>query len=335
MKKNIWKILWAKELQTKIPLTPKSQVSIEKSRQELKDIISWKDNRKILIIWPCSADFEESLDEYAKFINELQKQVEDKIKIVMRFYTGKPRTVWGWKWLQNSKPWEKPNLITWIENSRKIAINLIEKYDLALADELLHPQLIEHIWDIYSYFAIWARSSENQFHREVSSWLDFPIWIKNPTSWSITIMINSILAWWNSSTYIIWNDIYETTWNSYCHAILRWWMNWPNYSLENIENSLIEMKNKNILYPWVIIDTNHDNSAKKYERQINIMQDVIYSISNNLELKNYVKWFMVESYLFDWRQDFSESMKKWLSLTDPCIWKEKTKELIESLYNLI
>jgi 3-deoxy-7-phosphoheptulonate synthase len=335
MKKLIWNLLSPDALKSRIPLTEKAKDFTENSRQELKDIFSWKSNKKILIIGPCSADFEESLYEYADFLNNMQKKVEDKIKIVMRFYTGKPRTIGWWKWLQNSAPWEKPDLITWIENSRKIAINIIEKYNLALADELLHPQLIEHIGDLYSYFAIWARSSENQFHREVSSGLDFPVWMKNPTSWNISIMLNSVQAWTTSSVYVIWNDVYETSWNSYCHSILRGGITWPNYDLESIKKSYDENIKRNIINKWLIIDTNHDNSQKKYEKQIDIMQEVMNSISENKELKNFVKWFMVESYLYDWRQDYSENIQKWLSLTDLCIWKEKTEELIMSLYDLI
>lgn len=342
MKKLIWKLLSPYDLKNKIPLSESWSQSVDKNRQELKDIITWKSDKKILIIWPCSADFEDSLMKYAWFLSEMQKKVEDKIKIVMRFYTGKPRTVWGWKWLQNSSPWEIPNLVTWIENSRKIAVNIIERYNLPLADELLHPQLIEHIEDIYSYFAIWARSSENQFHREVASGISFPVWLKNPTSGDIKFMINSIQASLAPSVYAIWNSVYETTWNNYSHGILRWWSNWPNYELENIKQVYDLMNERKIKNKALIIDTNHDNSWKKYERQNQIMWEVMTSISGKKELSNLVKWFMVESYLFDDRQDlpcypraWHGELKHWLSLTDPCIWKEKTEKLIMDLYEMI
>ncbi|MDD5770200.1 MAG: hypothetical protein PHE25_04465 [Candidatus Gracilibacteria bacterium] len=148
MKKLVGKLLSPEELKAKYPLNDEDINFIAKSRIELQNIISGIDKRKILIIGPCSADFEDSLYEYAKFLSELSTKVEDKIKIVMRFYTGKPRTIGGWKGLQNSLPGETPNLITGIENSRRIAINIIKNYRLPLADELLHPQLIEHIGDI-------------------------------------------------------------------------------------------------------------------------------------------------------------------------------------------
>lgn len=335
MKKMIWKLLSPYDLKNKIPLSDFWKESVNNNRKELNDIINWKSSKKILIIGPCSADYEESLLEYAKFLSEIQKKVEDKIKIVLRFYTGKPRTIWWWKWLQNSVPWEIPNLITWIENSRNIAIKIIETYSLPLADELLHPQLIEHIDDIYSYFAIWARSTENQFHREVSSWISFPVGMKNPTSGDIKLMINSIQASMTPSVYVIGNSVYETTWNNYTHGILRWWLSWPNYWKEFINTAFEIFTERKIKNKALIIDTNHDNSRKQYERQNEIITEVISSISWDNNLKDFIKWFMVESYLYDGRQDFSENVKKWLSLTDPCIGKEKTEELIMNLYKLV
>lgn len=261
----------------------------------------------------------------------------------MRFYTWKPRTVWGWKGLQNSIPWKKPNLITWIENSRKIAINIIEKYNLPLADELLQAQLVNYVDDIFCYFAIGARSTEDQFHREVTSGLNIPVWMKNPTSGDLQIMCNSVKAGQTSSVYIIWNEVYETTWNNLVHWVLRWWSNWANYSLENIEKTL-ELSEK----MWVenlslIVDCNHSNSWKKWEKQVKIMEEVMESINphsvspKGREVTQFVKWFMIEGYLEDWRQDFEniETVKKWLSLTDPCVGKEGTRELVERLYGKI
>jgi 3-deoxy-7-phosphoheptulonate synthase len=318
-------------MKEKYGLSESAKNNLVKHKSELEDIFTWKDDRKILIIGPCSADFEESLYEYSEFLSGLQKKVEDKIKIVMRFYTWKPRTVWGWKGLQNSVPWDKPDLSSGIENSRRIAINIIKKYNIPLADELLHPQLVNYFDDIFSYFAVWARSTENQFHREVISGLDIPVWMKNPSSGDIWIMCNSIKAWQTPSTYVIWKKIYSTIWNNLTHWILRWGSFWPNYSLKNIEQSF-ELT-KNINNPALIIDCNHSNSWKKWEKQVSIMEEVIGNIQWN-KLEKFVKWFMIESYLYDWRQDFEniDTVKKWLSLTDPCVGKEWTIKLVESLY---
>ena len=336
-KKIIGKLPSIEELKSKYSLSEQAKRNFEQHEMELADIISWKDSRKILIIGPCSADFEESLYEYAEFLSQLQKKVEDKIKIVMRFYTGKPRTVWGWKGLQNSNPWEEPNLITWIENSRRIATQIIEKYNLALADELLHPQLINHIEDIFSYFAIWARSTENQYHREVASGLNISVWMKNPTSWDIGLMCNSIKAWQTQSTFVVGDEVYETTWNNLTHWILRWGASGPNYSLWDIVESYDKIKSMKIENPSLIIDCNHDNSWKKPEKQIQILSEVMENIWWQTELYNFVKWFMVESYLYDGRQDVVDfsTVKKGLSLTDPCIGKQGTIKLVEQLYSLI
>ena len=334
MAEKIWNLISVSEIKKKYKLSEENLENIKRHNKELKKIFSGKDDRKILIIGPCSADFEKSLYKYAEFLSDLQMMVWDKIKIVMRFYTWKPRTVWGWKGLQNSMPWKKPNLITWIEESRRIALNIIQKYNLPLADELLHPQLINYFNDIFSYFAIGARSTENQFHREVASWLKVPVWMKNPTSGDIEIMCNSIKAGQTESIYAIWEEVFETSGNKLTHWVLRWWTSWPNYSLWDIVETFEKVNEKNIKKPWIIIDCNHSNSWKKWDKQAKIMNTVLDSISEMEELKDFVKWFMIESYLYDWRQDFEDikTIKKGLSLTDPCVWKNWTVDLVESLY---
>jgi len=345
MTKIIWKLTQIKKLKSSLHLSKNWKVKVQESRTRLQEIISWKSNRKILIIGPCSADFEESLYKYADFLKWLKEKYSDKLEIVMRFYTGKPRTVWGWKGLLHSAPDKVADLKNGIKEARRIAINLIEKYDMSLADELLYPELSSRLWDLYSYMAVWARSSENQFHREVASGLPFPVWIKNPTSGDLKTMTNGIKASQNPSVYVLERTIYQTTWNPSTHAILRGWVNWPNYNLESIKTTFENLQNAQIKNPALIIDCNHDNSKKKYEMQIEIMKDVMKNISchscegrnlsNDFQLKNFIKWFMVESYLFDNRQEISENIKKWQSLTDPCIWLEKTQEFVKELYKML
>lgn len=330
MTKIIWKLIQIKRLKSSYHLSKEWKKKVQKARTRLQDIISGKSPRKILIIWPCSADFEESLYKYADFLKWLKEKYSDKLEIVMRFYTGKPRTVWWWKGILHSAPDKEPNLKNGIKEARKIAINLIEKYDMSLADELLYPELSSRLWDLYSYMAVWARSSENQFHREVASGLLFPVWIKNPTSWDLKIMTNSIKASQNPSIYVLERTIYQTPWNSFTHAILRGWGNWPNYDIKYIEETYNLLQKTEIKNPSLIIDCNHDNSKKKYEIQIKIMKEVM---KNLWDYKSFVKWFMVESYLFDDRQEISNAIKKWQSLTDPCIWLDKTEELVKELYN--
>jgi len=377
-------ILTFDEISKKIPIDIDQKDFISKSTNSIKDILSWKSSKKILIIWPCSADFEQSLYEYAKNISIFREEYWDKLEIVMRFYTWKPRTIWWWKGLINSFPWEKPDLNKWLLKTREIALNIIKKYKIPLADEMLYPDLSQRFQDIYSYMALWARSSENQFHREVASWLNIPIWIKNSTSWDIESMINSIKASRQPSVYNINSKIYNTSWNLYTHWILRWGRLGANvynkilknnindiYNILKTKNSIeiqkdeifellktdksINIKNFDLIdmeffYNYInknwdnisfLVDCNHENSNKNHLEQIEVVKSVFKNLdilkNKWIDIYKYFKWFMVESYLYDWRQDFDSvnNCKKWLSLTDPCIWIKNTQKLIKEIYNSI
>lgn len=315
-------------------LSPEVLNNVIKSRTKIKNIIDWKDNRIILIIWPCSMDFPNEILEYWKLLSEINKKVEDKIYIIMRAYSAKPRTTVWWKWmLYNWEFWIWWNLIDWITTTRNL-MNEIVKLWLPIADEMLYPDLLPYFEDILSYVAIWARSSENQQHREVASGIEIPVWVKNPTSWELSKLINSVEAIRNPQQALLLWVFYETLWNKYAHAILRWW----NIEWENIPNyykfiELTDIANKRWINTKILIDLNHDNSWKNPFKQIEIMKNVLKDRNSNL------LWFMVESYINDWNQKADEnnlnSIVKWASITDPCIWLEKTKQLIKELYNNI
>ena len=261
---------------------------------------------------------------------------------MMRFYTWKPRTVWGWKGLSYSNPGEEPDLIKWMENTRRIAIKLIEKYKLPLAEEMLHPEMSDYFDDIYSYQVVGARSVENQYHREVMSGINCPAWLKNHTLWDLQFMVNAIAAASLPSSYVtaLW-EVYETTGNPYAHWIHRWAERWEsNYNLGSIIESYELMKDKKIKNKAIVIDCNHDNSKKQPEKQIQILTEVMENISRDVSVKHlndFVKGFMVESYLYDWRQDVEDfsTVKKGLSMTDPCIGLEATEMLVRELYSLV
>ncbi len=344
----VGKIPTSLDIKIEHPLSKTWNNVVDQSRNEIKSILSWNSQKKILIIWPCSADFKESLEEYWSFIAEMRNKYEDKIEIIMRFYTGKPRTIWGWKWISNSRPWDKPDIPRWIMDSRELAIHLIEKYKIPLADEMLHPQLYNMFNDIYSYLAIWARSTENQGHREVTSWSNIPTGFKNPQSWDIDVMTNGIKAGQTPSTYTIWDNVYDSWWNMFSHGILRWWRingnNFSNYDNNNLILTSEMLVKKWIINPSFLVDTNHENSDKQYEKQIEIMMrvfDGIDALKNKwVDISHYFKWFMTESYLLDWRQDWPKDdniskIEKWCSLTDPCIWIEKTQIFLEEIYKRI
>ncbi|MDD3646513.1 MAG: 3-deoxy-7-phosphoheptulonate synthase [Candidatus Gracilibacteria bacterium] len=324
--KKIGKLTQTKVLKKQLHLSKSGKQKVIEARDRLKDIINGKSNRKILIIGPCSADFEESLFEYAAFLKEMKKKYEDKLEIVMRFYTGKPRSTVGWKGILHSEPGQEADLKSGIKHARSIAIKLIEDYDMSLADELLYPELSSRLWDLYSYMAVGARSVEDQLHREVASGLAFPVGMKNPTSGDIKIMNNSVLATKKPSQFVMERVIYNTGGNNEAHGILRGGMNGPNYTQEYIEKSD---------YP-LIVDCNHDNSGKNPEKQIDIMKEVMNFTTSPLPggdgVGGKVKGFMVESYLYDGRQEYTTGLQKGLSLTDPCIGKENTKIFIDEFY---
>ena len=206
---------------------------------------------------------------------------------------------------------------------------------IPLADEMLHPQLIEHFSDIYSYLAVWARSTENQYHREVASGLNIPVGMKNPTSGDLGTMLNSIEAWQSPSTYTVWDSIIESTGNNMVHGILRGGNKQANYDPESINQlcELIKERKGKIQNPWIIIDVSHDNCKQPNGKKDPIKQlsiiDEIYSNISQYNDPNIIKWFMVESYLEEGRQDYTKDAIHWLSLTDPCIGLEKTRQLIQ------
>lgn len=337
----------AEELKLRVPISPKAERVVQETRQEIENVITGKSDKKIMVIWPCSADFEDSLLEYARKLAELKAKHGDKFVFVMRFYTWKPRTIGGWKWIQQwrleENGWdEKQTMNEGLLYSRKVAIELMEESWIGLADEMLHPQLHDHFGDVMSYLAIWARSVENQYHREVSSWSNVTIWMKNPTSWNLTVMANSVKAAQSPSPYTMWNDLYQSTWNALAHAILRWWDNWPNFNIESIREAYKIMTQQWIQNPSILIDCSHENckvdGKKDPLRQFEIMQAVIESIKGESELKAFVKWFMVESYIYDWNQPIPKDIwdaKHWLSLTDPCIWIEATEKWLWEVHALL
>ena len=317
------------------PLSPVWKEVVNGSINRMRLILTWKSNRKIWVVWPCSIDFGDSVLEYASRLSGLRDKYRDQIEIVMRFYTGKPRTVWGWKGIQNSQPWEDPNVGEGLINARKLAIEVIENYWLPIADEMLHPQLVKSFDDIYSYLAIGARSTENQYHREVSSSLDMPVGFKNPVAWDLEVVINSLKAWQTPSVYTIWEDIYGWKWNDLSHAILRWstfeGVRTPNFDTKSLKKIYDYMLKAGVKNPSFIIDTNHDNSWKDPSKQLGIMKKVESNLKN-LDVGDCPwilqmwKWFMTESYLNGWNQKISDDIVLWTSLTDPCSsWEDTVK----------
>jgi len=309
----------------------------EKRDHELNAIISGEDDRLLLIIGPCSSDNEEAVLEYARRLAKLQEEVKDKIFIVMRVYTAKPRTNGdGYKGLIHQPDSNgKPSLINGIKAVRDLHYKVITETGLTTADEMLYPENLSLIDDLVSYHAIGARSVENQQHRFVASGIDVPTGMKNPTSGNLNVMFNAIYAAQNSQNFLFNYAEVETEGNPHAHAILRgglneYGKNIPNYNTENLLDAIKIYEKMNLKNPFIIIDTNHDNSGKQYLEQIRIVRQILINREWNEKIKKYVRGFMIESYLEEGRQDEPVVFGK--SITDPCLGWEKTKELIIEIY---
>lgn len=322
------------EVKEKYPISYKAAQEKEKVDAEIKNILTGEDNRKLLIIGPCSADNEDAVMEYMYRLKEMQKEVQDKILFVPRVYTNKPRTNGdGYKGLfHQPDPTAEPDLMRGLLAMRKLQKRVLEETNMPIADEMLYPANYEYVSDILSYIAVGARSVENQEHRLLSSGVNVPVGMKNPTSGDLSIMLNSIHAAQNKHAFAYRGWEVETTGNPLAHAIIRGsvnkrGLNVPNYHYEDLE-ILYEMYAKSDLQNMaLIVDCNHSNSGKKYLEQSRICKEVMHYCKHNHDLQTMVKGFMIESYLEDGSQKIGEGIYG-KSITDPCLGWDKTKELI-------
>lgn len=323
-----------KEIKELYPLTERISEIKKTKDKEIADIFEGKDNRLLLIIGPCSADKEEPVMDYIGRLARVQEQVKDKVFIIPRIYTGKPRTTGaGYKgMLHQPDPTKKEDMLQGIISVRKLHARAIEETGFVCADEMLYPENYRYISDLISYVAIGARSVENQQHRLVSSGMDIPCGMKNPTSGDISVMLNSITAAQSSHTFLFrgWEVVSDG--NPYTHAILRGYVNKhgeaiPNYHYEDLKH-LHELYNEeHFVNPSVVVDCNHSNSNKRYLEQIRIAKEVLYSKRHNDDLSSFIKGLMIESYIEDGTQKAEEGVYG-KSITDPCLGWEKTEKLI-------
>ncbi|MDC3418093.1 3-deoxy-7-phosphoheptulonate synthase [Aquibacillus salsiterrae] len=309
----------------------------EQRDNELNAIIKGEDDRLFLVIGPCSSDNEEAVLEYARRLAKLQEEVKNKIFIVMRVYTAKPRTNGdGYKGLIH-QPDSKgnPSLINGIKAVRDLHYRVITETGLTTADEMLYPENLPLIDDLVSYHAIGARSVENQQHRFVASGIDVPTGMKNPTSGNLNVMFNGIYAAQHAQNFLFNYAEVETEGNPLAHAILRGGLNEygksiPNYYTENLLDAIKIYEKMQLKNPFIMIDTNHNNSGKQYLEQIRIVRQILINREWNDKINKYVRGFMIESYLEEGRQD--EPIVFGKSITDPCLGWGSTEELIYEIY---
>ncbi len=320
----------------------KAMDDIVKSRAlELKNIFTGKSDKLVLVIGPCSADNEDSVIDYILRLREIQEKVRDKVFIVPRIYTNKPRTTGeGYKGMVHQpNPEEKPDMFKGIVAIRELHMRALNETGFSCADEMLYPENYRYLDDLLAYVAIGARSVENQQHRLTSSGLDIPVGMKNPTSGDYSIMMNAITAAQHKHTFIYRGWEVHSAGNPLSHAILRGYVNEfgqsrPNYHYEDLIRLCQAYEEKNYENPAVIIDTNHANSGKQYAEQPRIVKEVLHSCRHNDSIKKLVKGFMIESYIEDGAQKIGEGCYG-KSITDPCLGWDKTERLIYDIADLL
>ena len=330
-----------KEIKEQYPLTQAlSRVKAERDIL-IADAFTGKSDKKVLIIGPCSADREDAVLDYCTRLAALQEKVSDRLVLIPRVYTNKPRTTGdGYKGLLHQpNPEKAPDMLEGIIAIRRLHTNVLAQTGLSTADEMLYPDNYRYLSDLLAYVAVGARSVENQEHRLTSSGIDVPVGMKNPTSGDISVMLNSIMAAQHPHTFIYRGWEVDTTGNPLAHAILRGYVNRhgeaiPNYHFEDLENLYNAYAAKGLENISLIVDANHSNSAKKYHQQPRICKEVLHSCRHSENIRSMVKGFMIESYLEEGCQKIGGGVYG-KSITDPCIGWDATERLVCDIAELI
>lgn len=335
--KFLRKLQIPQQIKTRYPLTPELEQIKRERDNEISDIFTGKSDKFILVIGPCSADNREAVLDYISRLRLLQEEVKDKIFIIPRIYTNKPRTTGdGYKgMLHQPNPDETPDMLKGILAIRDLHMSALKECGFTCADEMLYPDNYRYLSDLLAYVAVGARSVENQQHRLTASGIDVPVGMKNPTSGDLSIMMNSITAAQHKHTFIYRGWEVKSEGNPLAHAILRGYIDYAgkfasNYHYEDLMKLRELYDETELKNPAVIVDTNHANSGKQYLEQIRISKDVIYSCNHNKDIRKMVKGLMIESYIEDGAQKIGEHIYG-KSITDPCLGWDKTRNLVLKL----
>ena len=329
------------EIKKEYPITEELAALKAARDEEIKAVFSGESDKLILVIGPCSADHEDSVIDYISRLRTVQDKVSDKIVIIPRIYTNKPRTTGdGYKgMLHQPDPNEAPDLLKGIVAIRELHMRALRETGFSCADEMLYPQNHRYLNDLLSYVAVGARSVENQEHRLVASGLNIPVGMKNPTGGDVSVMMNSITAAQHAHAFIYRGWEVQSQGNPYAHAILRGYVDdkgrsFSNYHYEDLARLAELYASKELSNPAVIVDTNHANSGKKYLEQTRIAGEIMQSCRQNPEIRKLVKGLMIESYIEDGAQKIGEGVYG-KSITDPCLGWDKTEKLIYNLADQI
>ena len=336
----ICKLPIPKDIKEQYPITKEAEAIKQSKDKEIKDIFEGMERKLILVIGPCSADNEDSVMDYISRLVKVQEKVKDKILIIPRIYTNKPRTTGeGYTgMLHQPDPNADADLIGGIVASRKLHMRAINETGFVCADEMLYPENHRYLSDLLGYVSVGARSSENQQHRLTASGLAIPVGMKNPTGGDLGVMMNSITAGQHSHNFIYRGWEVKSHGNDLTHAVLRGYVDekgasYPNYHYEDLLKLCQLYDERDLKNPAVIVDTNHANSGKKYLEQPRIAKEVLHSCRQSGDIDKIVKGFMIESYIEDGTQKIGEGCYG-KSITDPCIGWEKTERLICELADI-
>ncbi|MCI8578807.1 MAG: 3-deoxy-7-phosphoheptulonate synthase [Lachnospiraceae bacterium] len=325
------------EIKEQFPL-PSEFAAVKAARdQEAKDIIMGKSDKFLVIIGPCSADNEDSVLDYTSRLVPLQEEVKDKLLIIPRVYTNKPRTTGeGYKgMLHQPDPEKRPSMAEGLHAIRHLHMRVLMETGLSTADEMLYPDNVSYLDDIMSYIAVGARSVENQQHRLISSGCQVPVGMKNPTSGDLSVMLNSVQAAQHGHDFIMRDWEVKTQGNPWTHTILRGAVSkhgqcLPNYHYEDLMLLYQLYTERSLRNPAAIVDANHSNSNKKYKEQIRIVKEVLHSRRHCSDLKSFIKGVMIESYIEEGSQKIGEGCYG-KSITDPCLGWEDSQQLIRDI----
>lgn len=326
-----------KELKEEYPVSEETMKLKEERDRTIKDILEGRDERMLLVIGPCSADHEDPVLEYVTRLRKVQDKVIDRIFIVPRVYTNKPRTVGkGYKgMLHQPDPEKKEDMLKGIIAIRQLHTRVVQETGFTTADEMLYPENHRYLSELLSYAAVGARSVEDQQHRLTASGIGIPAGMKNPTGGDLTVLMNSIVAAQTPQTFLYRGWEVRTPGNPLAHVILRGYVDKhgrsiPNYHYEDLRDVLDLYEERSLANPAIMVDCNHANSGKKFMEQIRISKDVIHSRNVSGDIRKIVKGLMIESYLEDGNQSEDEHVFG-KSITDPCLGWEKSEKLIYEL----
>ena len=325
------------EIKELYPLSLANETAKQARDVAIKSVFTGDSDKFILVIGPCSADSEDAMMDYATRLAEVQEKVKDKMILIPRVYTNKPRTIGdGYKgMLHQPDPEKESDLLKGIIAIREIHMRVLADTGLSTADEMLYPENARYLNDLLSYVAVGARSVEDQQHRLTASGMDVPVGMKNPTGGDISVMMNSITAAQHPHAFIYRGWEVESSGNPYAHAILRGYVNkhgqsLPNYHYEDLIFLAERYAESGLANPAVIVDTNHSNSSKKYKEQVRIAKEVLHSRRYSPEVHKLVKGLMIESYIEEGAQKIGEGIYG-KSITDPCLGWADTERLILDL----